>query len=157
MITRQRQNLGLTRSRGAELESEITLTKSVALSVGYQFVDATVVSFPANRALVGLQIPQVSPHQFTFQARYARGRWTLAAQGRASSNQFDDDLNQLPLGSYFTSDLLLSRRLNPHVTLFTSFENFFNQRYLVARTPIPSLGPPLLWQIGARVTWPHRQ
>jgi iron complex outermembrane receptor protein len=156
LITRQRQNLGLTRSRGVEVESEITLSKSVALSAGYQFVDATVVSFPTNRSREGLQIAQVSPHQFTFQTRYLRGPWTLAAQGRASSSQFDDDLNQLPLGSYFTADLLLSRRVTSKLTLFASCENLFNQRYMVARTPVPSLGPPLLWQIGARVNLARR-
>src|SRR5262249_14367929 len=64
LITNQRQNLGRTRSRGVEADAEWHF-KNIDLRTGYQFVDATVVSFPSNRKLEGLQLPQVAPHQFT--------------------------------------------------------------------------------------------
>ncbi len=72
LITQQRQNLGETRSRGIELEAEGSLTRSVTLSGGYQFVDATVTSFPGDALLVGLLVPHVPRHDLTFQARYSR-------------------------------------------------------------------------------------
>ena len=62
LITQQRQNLGETRSRGAELDAEARLTSTVTLSGGLQYVDATVTSFPANTQLVGLLVPHVPRH-----------------------------------------------------------------------------------------------
>jgi outer membrane receptor protein involved in Fe transport len=66
LITRQRQNLGRTRSRGLEIEVEARLKNFWKLTAGYLFADAIVVRFPANTALEGLSIPQVPRQQFTF-------------------------------------------------------------------------------------------
>jgi outer membrane receptor protein involved in Fe transport len=151
LITRQRQNLGRTRSRGVEIETSARIGNSVVVSGGYQFIDATVVRFPANTALEGLLIPQVPRHLFTFQARYSNPRIvTLAFQGRASSQQFDDDQNLLPLDRYFTLDALVSRRLVEGIEAFAAFENLTGQRYEVGRTPVTTLGPPALVRAGLR-------
>jgi outer membrane receptor protein involved in Fe transport len=152
LITRQRQNLGRTRSRGVELQGETNLSKSFNLTASYLFADATVVEFPSNTTLEGLRLPQVPRHQFTFQARYVNpARITVGLQGRASSAQFDDDLNQFRLGSYFTLDALVSRRLNHHLEVFGAVENVFNQRYEVGKTPVTTLGPPILARGGIRL------
>jgi outer membrane receptor protein involved in Fe transport len=157
LITRQRQNLGRTRSRGVEIESEARIGNSVVFSAGYQFLDATVVSFPANTGLEGLWIPQVPRHLFTFQARYSNRRLlTLALQGRASSKQFDDDQNLLPLDPYFTLDAMVSRDLGYGMEVFGALENLTGQRYEVGRTPVTTLGPPLLGRVGLRFTFPRR-
>jgi len=151
LILRQRQNLGRTRSRGVEFETEARITDTVSLSGGYQFVDATVVKFPANTSLEGLLIPQVPRHIFTFQARYANPRrLTLAIQGRIASTQFDDDQNLLPLDKYFTLDLFASRALGREVEFFGALENLTGQRYEVGRTPVVTLGPPVLARVGIR-------
>jgi hypothetical protein len=42
------------------------------------------------------------------------------------------------------------------VELFAAAENIFNQRYTVGRTPVETLGPPLLARIGIRLTLPAR-
>ena len=152
LITRQRQNLGSTQSRGVELEAEARLSKSVAISGGYQFVDATVLSFPANRALEGLRIPLVPRHQFTFQARYSKpGRWTLAFQGRAAGAEFDDDQNLLRLDRFFVLDAWVSRSITSSLELFAAAENLFNQRYAIGRTPIKTIGPPVLVNLGLQL------
>src|SRR5436190_1029085 len=152
LITRQRQNLGRTRSRGVELQGETNLSRSLNLSASYLFADATVIEFPPNTMLEGLRLPQVPRHQFTFQARYVNpSRITVGLQGRASSSQFDDDLNQFRLGSYFTLDAHVSRRLNHHLEVFVAFENVFNQRYEVGKTPVTTLGPPILARGGIRL------
>lgn len=152
LITRQRQNLGRTRSRGVELQSEMQLNRNWDLSASYLFAHATVIEFPVNQVLEGLWIPQVPRHQFTFQTRYMNPRvFTVALQGRASSSQFDDDLNQFRLASYFTLDVLVSRRINEKVELFAAVENVFNQRYEVGKTPVTTLGPPILVRGGIRV------
>jgi outer membrane receptor protein involved in Fe transport len=151
LITRQRQNLGRTRSRGIEIEADARISSSVSISGGYQFVDASVVSFPANTSLEGLLIPQVARHQLTFQARYSNPSiCTLAFQGRAVGAQFDDDQNLLKLEPFFALDGLVSRRLGHGVEVFAAAENLFNQRYDIGRTPVLTLGPPILARVGLR-------
>jgi outer membrane receptor protein involved in Fe transport len=157
LITRQRRNLGRTRSRGVEFEAEARLTDSVALTGGYLFANATVLEFPANRALEGLLIPQVPRHQMTVQFRYANPSIiTAAVQGRAVGVQFDDDQNLLKLDKFFTLDLFVSRNLTHGVELFAAFENLFDQKYDIGRTPVRTLGPPLLARVGFRLNFGAR-
>ena len=144
LITRQRQNLGQTRSRGIELQAEARMNNRWDFSAGYLLADATVVKFPANTSLEGLLIPQVARHQFTFQARYANPSIvTVGLQGRAASSQFDDDQNLFRLGAYFNLDASVSRRLSHQWEIFCAIENLFNQRYEVGKTPVTTLGPPI--------------
>jgi outer membrane receptor protein involved in Fe transport len=151
LITRQRQNLGRTRSRGVEIETEARVTHSLTITGGYQFIDATVLKFPANTSLEGLLIPQVPRHLLTFQTRYSNPRlFTLAFQGRAVGEQFDDDQNLLSLDRYFTLDAFAARSLGRGVEVFGAFENLTGQRYDVGRTPVRTIGPPLLARIGIR-------
>ncbi|HCX28401.1 MAG TPA: hypothetical protein DHU55_01305 [Blastocatellia bacterium] len=152
LITRQRQNLGRTRSCGVEAEAEARLNQHWKLSAGYLLADATVVRFPANITLEGLMVPQVARHQFTFQTSYANPSVaTVALQGRASSSQFDDDQNLFRLGSYFTLDAFVSRQVTRSLTAFFAAENIFNQRYEVGKTPVTTLGPPVLVRAGIRI------
>lgn len=152
LITRQRQNLGRTRSRGVEIEGEAHVTNRLTISGGYLLADATVLSFPANRALEGLLIPQVARHQLTFQARYVNPSLiTFGFQGRAHGAQFDDDQNRFRLEKYFTLDALASRRITRHLEGFAAFENIFNQRYSVGLTPVRTVGAPRLMRFGIRL------
>jgi outer membrane receptor protein involved in Fe transport len=153
LITRQRQNLGRTRSRGVEIETEARITSTVTISGGYQYVDASVLRFPANTSLEGLLIPQVPRHLLTFQARYSNPRrLTFSFQGRAGGSQFDDDQNLLRLDRYFTLDAFASRSLGHGVEVFGAFENLTGQRYDIGRTPVRTVGPPLLARVGLRFT-----
>lgn len=152
LITRQRQNLGRTRSRGVELQSDANLSRHWVLSGAYLFADARVIEFPSNSALEGLWLPQVPRHQFTVQTRYDNPSMiAIGLQARASSSQFDDDQNQFRLSSYFTLDAMVSRRLSKRLEIFGAVENVFNQRYEVGKTPITTLGPPILFRVGMRI------
>jgi len=154
LITNQRQHLGRTRSRGVEANAAFHY-KDFDLSAGYQFVDATVASFSANPLLVGLQLPQIAPHQFTFQGSYQmHGGWSFAVQGRASSSQFEDDLNLLPLDSFFQFDTYVTKRLPHNMTSFVAIENLLDSRMVIGRTPVPTLGPPLLFRAGFKMRFP---
>ena len=151
LITRQRQNLGRTRSLGMELDAEARLTKHLEFSGGYQYVAATVQSFPANAALVGMDLPQVPRNQFTVQARYWHpSSVVLSVEGRFVGQQYDDDQNQFLLPRFFALDLLAARSLGHGVEIFAAFENLFDQRYYVALTPTPMLGPPIQVRGGLR-------
>jgi outer membrane receptor protein involved in Fe transport len=163
LITRQRQNLGSTRSQGVELEASGRLSTSVTLSGGYEYTDATVTSFtvdPAlaglNPSLVGLDVPQVPRHQFTFQASYSRPFVLLGLQGRFGGNQFDDDQNTLLLRRYFVLDASASHSLRHGIELFVAVENLTNRRYDVGRTPVLTVGPPILVRAGLRLQFGAR-
>src|SRR5262249_10014404 len=151
-IVRQRQNLGSSRSRGAEINATARISNSVSISGGYEFIDASVLSFRANRSLVGNQIPQVPRHEFTVQATYSNPSiLTLSTQGRFVGDQFDDDANSFLLGRYFSVDLLASRGVGHGIEVFGAVENLLNQRYAVALTPTQTIGPPTLVRAGIRV------
>lgn len=152
LITRQRQNLGRLRSRGVSFDGEFRLSSSLVVSGGYQFADAIVLSFPANPALQGLDVPQVPRHQGTLQLRYANPRrFTLGIQGRATSGQFEDDQNLLRLGSYAVFDAFLSRSFGRDLEVFAAAENLFNQRYTIWRTPVRTIAAPVLARLGIRL------
>ncbi len=157
LITRQRQNLGRTRSRGLELDGVVHPTHSIQLSVGYVYTDATVLHFPANTLLQGLDIPQVPRHTFTWEARYSNPKYLLLSlQGRFVGRQFDDDQNLFPLDSFNVVDMLVARSITNHFELFFAAENLLNQQYMVARTPITNLGSPILVRAGIRLNFPPR-
>jgi outer membrane receptor protein involved in Fe transport len=152
LITRQRQNLGRTRSRGVEIESEARFGERWTISGGYLFADASVLRFPANRVLEGLLIPQVARHQLTLQMRYAHPTLVnVSLQARATGAQFDDDQNRFRLDRYFTLDAFASRQLARNIELFVAVENLLNQRYEIGRTPVTTLSPPLLARVGFRL------
>jgi outer membrane receptor protein involved in Fe transport len=147
LITRQRQNLGRTRSRGVELEVESEPVRNLNISGAYMFVSAKVLQ---------LSLPQVPRHQFTIQARYSPRYYAFGMQARGASNQFDDDQNVFRLGKYSTIDAFVSRKLKHGVEVFATAENLFNQNYAVGRTPITTIGAPRLVRIGLRFSAPLR-
>jgi len=156
LITRQRTNLGAIGATGVELQSQFQLTSRFTIDSGYQFANSKVLSFPANRSLEGLNVPQYARHQGTLGIRYGFGRgWMAAIQARASSRQFEDDQNLLPLGGYFTFDSYASAPLTKGLQLFVALENVVNRQYLIGRTPTPLVAPPITGRIGLRLTWPR--
>ncbi len=155
LITRERENLGRTRSRGLELDGVVHVSRDVQVSAGYTYTGATVLQSPANRGLIGLNIPQVPRNQFTWEARYWNpSRLLLSLQGRFIGHQFDDDQNQLPLNSFYAMDLLVGKSVTRHLQIYAAAENITNERYQVARTPIVNIGPPLLFRVGMRLDFP---
>jgi outer membrane receptor protein involved in Fe transport len=151
LITRQRQNLGELRSRGVEAGAEFKVNRAVWVSASYQFLDATVVGFSVDPSLVGNMIPLVPRHEFTFETTWsAPQRLNVAVQGRTASNEFDDDQNLLPLGSYLTLSATVSRSLRKGFTVFAAGENLTNDEYAIARTPVVNLASPALVRVGLR-------
>ena len=154
LITRQRQNLGTTRSCGVEADSQFRPTQDLEFSAGYLFVDARVKSFSADRSLEGLRVPQVAKNQFTFQARYSDPRVaTIAFQFRAADAQFDDDQNLFRLAGFATVDAFLSRRLTGSLEIYLAAENIFDERIESARTPVLTLASPRTIRIGIKLNF----
>lgn len=150
-IVRARENIGRSRAPGFEIDAIAHFTRTFDLSLGYQFVAATVDSDPANPALVGLWIAQVPRNVLTFQARYLNPtRINISANGRMVGKQFDDDQNMFPLGRFFVLDVMAWRSIGAGVELFTAAENLFNVKYATAATPVTQLGLPITARFGLR-------
>jgi iron complex outermembrane receptor protein len=152
LITRQRQNLGAIRARGIELSAITKFARHWEIAGEYLLTDSTVLSFPANRSLEGLLVPQVPRHQFNFQVTYANAKWLVGTQGRFVSRQFDDDQNTLPLRKFFTIDAEASRAVSERVRLFVAFQNLNGSRYEISSTPVFTVGPPVLVRGGIRLS-----
>jgi len=151
LITRQRQNLGRIRALGIEVSALVSLSKGLRLSAEYLLTDSTVVSFPADVALKGLKVPQVPKDQLNIQLSYTRHNWITGLQGRFVGRQFDDDQNVLPLAGFFNLDAEISRRVSRHLKVFAAAQNLTGVRYQTGRTPVLTVGPPLLARVGIRI------
>lgn len=157
LITRERQNVGSTLSRGIELELEARPTGEVNLNASYQFVDATISDFPAAPDIVGRRLPQVPRHSFAAQALYRfRERWKFSTQLRATSSQFEDDRNSLRLRKLFTADARVSYQFPYFIEVFAAVENVFDSRYDIALTPVRSVAAPRSFRVGLRFDLPKR-
>jgi outer membrane receptor protein involved in Fe transport len=152
LITRQRQNIGRSRSRGLELDAEWRPRTSVSAAAGYLFADATVLRFLPDPSLEGLRVPQVPRHLLTLSARWhpANG-WRASAQARWSASQYDDDRNLFLLEPFWAIDALVSRAVGSKVELFAAGENLLGDRWDVGRTPVRTIGPPRSLRAGLRL------
>jgi outer membrane receptor protein involved in Fe transport len=151
LITRQRRNLGRTRSQGVELEGTARMGDRWTLSGGYLFSDSTVASARAEPDLEGLRLAQVPEQQASAQLRVSDPRLgTLGLQARWTGDQFDDDRNALRLRSFTTVDALVSHPLVRGLEVFAAGENLLDQRIETGRTPVLTLGPPRTVRVGLR-------
>jgi outer membrane receptor protein involved in Fe transport len=148
LITRRRQNLGSTQTRGLELESDWRIADRWRISTGYLFSNANVTS----GTLDGKQLPQTPRNQVSLQAVFTPHRGTVALQGRWSAMQFDDDLNQFPLRGYTAVDLFASWPLRNATAITFSGENLLNRRIEVSATPVITLDAPRTIRLGVRYT-----
>jgi outer membrane receptor protein involved in Fe transport len=157
LITRQRRNLGRTRSRGLETEATAR-TGHWTLSGGYLYTDARVESAPGESALAGLRLPQVPRHQVSLQMRFDDPRLAaVGLQARWSGGQYDDDLNQFRLRSFTTLDAFVERSLGRGLSLFAAAENLLDERVDIGRTPVRTVGPPRMVRVGVRVSGPRAE
>jgi len=165
-VLRQKENLGRIRSRGLELDGVAHISRDIQISAGYEFTDATVVNYtvpPGEVSLLGKKVAQVPQNVFTWEARYWNpSRIMLSVQGRFVGNQYDDDQNLYPLGSFYTMDLQVGRNLTRNLEIFAAAENILDHRYNVANTPTASgslfnIGPPILYRVGLRLNFPQER
>ena len=156
LIVRMRENLGETRAWGFQAGADVRITNRISLAGTYQRIDSTVVSFPANPALVGNMVPLVPRNEFAFQGTWAAPKqFFVAIQGRTASNEYDDDQNLLPLGAYFVLSATVSHPLPKGFDIFFQGENLTNDQYNIGRTPVVTLGQPILVRGGLR--WHSRK
>ena len=153
-ITNLRQNLGQIQSQGADLRVRLYDGHAVSAAVGYQYAHAVVTEFSAQPSLVGAWIPNVPRQSVTAQLRAQRARWGEATVAlRASGLAYDDSSNIYPLHRFVLMDVYGQHVFPRGWTAFVSVQNLFNERPEVARTPLLTLGNPVLAQGGVRFGW----
>lgn len=154
-ITNKRENLGQIVSQGMDAAVRVGGAGAISGTVEYQYANATVTSFSAAPALVGLWIPEVPRHTVTAQLRFARAPWgTLVLAERASGRAYDDSSNQFELRPFSELNLYADHTFRGGFEVFVSVQNALDQRADAARTPVLSLGTPATVEGGLRFSWP---
>ena len=141
-ITRQRRNLGESRSVGAELDGEWRFARDWKAAAVLMVVDATI----RDGELRGNRVPQVPRFQASGQLSWRN----LGMQVRWSSMQFDDDRNALDLASYLVADAFASWPIRDGLAATLAIENLFDEDVEVSATPVVTLGTPRAWRVGLR-------
>lgn len=141
LITRQRDNAGGARVRGAEALARWRR--------GALFSEAAWLMADA-RFLTGERIPQTAHHQGSFLAGWQRGGTAVAAGLRASAAQFEDDRNLFLLPGFALWQAAARQRIGAGVELHAAVENAANRRVIAGFSPGPLTGSPRLWRLGLR-------
>lgn len=148
-ILRQRRNLGEVEVPGFEAEGNVSWGNRLRLRGAYLFSNPTVES-------TGRRLPQVPRHQATLRLA-ATGPWRLSwtVEGRWSSEAFEDDLEQLPLGEVWQVDAAITVPLRDGLAVTLAAENLMDGAVIVGRLPEERLGEPrtvwlgLSWRRGS--------
>ena len=148
-ITAQRENLGQIRSRGVSIDAEAQPLPWLTVTGGYQFANATVTQYKPNPVLLGKWIPQVAHNVATAQVQVAKPKiGLLRMEGRVSGHQFDDDANAFRLSGFFQLDGYASHSFQHGFEVYAEGQNLLDRTIQAGRTPVLTLGTPLIGTIG---------
>jgi len=143
-----RQNLGSARVLGLELEATWRPFSPLRLSLGWTFTDAKATSSDVE----GRTLPQDPRHRLVAAASFSDARWAdIDLAVRWTSDQFEDDRNQLRLPGFAVVDVSVSRAVFPGWSAFIAAENLLDRRYLAGlQGGVATLGQPLFIRAGLR-------
>jgi outer membrane receptor protein involved in Fe transport len=147
----KRENLGQLTSTGLSLEWNLQPVRFLTLTGGYQLAFSTVTKFQADPTLVGKWTPQVPRNMATMQALFQRDGWGVFSVAlRTSGQQYDDSANQYRLAPYAQMDLYAAHWFGRRWQLYMASTNVLNQPFQAGKTPILTLGAPVVVLGGIR-------
>jgi outer membrane receptor protein involved in Fe transport len=146
LITRQRDNAASALSRGAEV-SATHRRGPWLMQASWLWADS---SFSTSARL-----PQVPRNQGSAMLTWTKGGTIVSGGLRASSLQFEDDLNTFILPGFAVWHLSAQTHIKGPLSATFAMENAFNREYLAGYTPAPLLAAPRLWRAGLRFELPH--
>jgi outer membrane cobalamin receptor len=146
LITRQRDNAAGALSRGVEVAA--THRRGPWLAQASWLYASTAFS-------TQLRLPQVPRNQGSAMLTWTRSRNAISGGLRASSLQFEDDLNTFILPGFAVWHLSAKHHLAGPLSATFAVENAFNREYLAGYTPTPMLASPRLWRAGLRLDFPR--
>ncbi len=150
---RTRNNTGLTRTVGAELEILYQVWRDVTLSGSYLYSDSEVVRAPTHAEIVGDHVTQVPPHSFTLSGRYSNPAIiSFLVEGRFVDAQYEDAENQDRLRSYFLVLASATRDLPWfNSQIYVAAQNLADRTYDVDRGGgVLKVGTPFMAHAGFR-------
>jgi outer membrane receptor protein involved in Fe transport len=155
LLLAQRQNIGRTRTVGAETDVTWRASPYFAATVGYAYADSTITSFPGNPSREGNFVPNVSRHQVVMGVTVGRPDIVeVTIQGRYLSRQYVDDANQQPVADFVVVDASIQKPIAKGIRMFLNGENLTDRQYIATQTgPVKTLGAPLLVMGGMRVEY----
>jgi outer membrane receptor protein involved in Fe transport len=127
----RRENVGRTRSRGAEAVLAVHPTHALRIVASYDYDDARITAAP-NPASVGTRVPRVPLQRATLRAIYsapAVGELSVMARYEGAETA----LSGASLAPFVVVDLQARRTLVREVALYLAVENVTDREYLVDR------------------------
>jgi outer membrane receptor protein involved in Fe transport len=151
---RQKQNLGTARIRGIEAGADWQIAPHWSVGAAYTFVDSRVTDAPGNPQLVGKELPQDPRNRASLSASFDDPRLlTVNAQLIYIGQQYEDDLNNLPMGEVFLVDVFAAWHVARFLDLYAAVQNLFDKTYLVGRAGVDTVGQPRFIHGGVRVAF----
>jgi outer membrane receptor protein involved in Fe transport len=150
---RQRQGVDRTRSRGIETEATLRLHPKLLATGAYLFVDSRIRRADLQPELKGKRLPQIARHQLNLGLIFSDADLVDAqVHWRYIGRQFEDPLNQKPLGGFAVLDLAVSRILYPNLEVFLRGENVLDKTYEVgvSGAGVVTIGTPRRLGLGLR-------
>lgn len=144
LITRQRDNAGSATVRGAEAAVTGEFGRWLA-EFSWLLADSRFAS--------GLRIPQIPKNQGNALLTWRRNGTLLTGGLRASSLQFEDDLNRFGLPGFAVWHLSARQPLARGLAATMTLENAFDREVVAGYSPTPLLGPPRQVRLGLRWDW----
>jgi outer membrane receptor protein involved in Fe transport len=149
---RQRQNLGRARIRGVEADAGWRFARGWTANAAWTFVDPTITSAPGQPQLVGKQLPQDPRHRASLSLAFDDPSLVTAnAQLRYLGSRSEDDLNALPMGGVLLLDIFASWHATRNLDVFLAVQNLLDERYLVGRAGVDTVGQPRFLHGGLRI------
>jgi outer membrane receptor protein involved in Fe transport len=153
-VCRQRRNLESLRTTGIELELQIQPAAAWTLSSSYLWNPTRIGSGSSNPELEGKHGARSPEHAFTGSLRWADPALAdISFVARWVGRRYEDDLNSLPLASFFVLDGRAERAIGARWRLFAAVENLFDNEYETSRalSGLVRVGGPRLLRGGIRV------
>jgi outer membrane receptor protein involved in Fe transport len=159
LVTRRRENLGAATARGLELDARLAVREHWTLRFAYAWLDSFIREAVPGfdpQATIGNRLPQVPTYRAHGSLSYrAAPGWAASLQIAAVGEQFEDDLNELPLAGAVTVGAALEVPLIDAVRLTLRAENLFDEDVEVRRAPVVVYGAPRLVYMGVTLGWPR--
>jgi outer membrane receptor protein involved in Fe transport len=145
-VLRQRRNLDRVEVPGVETKVLWQMARDWRVRAQYLYTYPTVARAAEAPQLQGRLLAQAPQHVAVAAVEWAHERWQAVAQVRYVGQQFEDDLNTLPLAHFATVDLSLGYDFNAHLGGSIKVENLLDTETEVGKTAsgLVNIGAPRL-------------
>ena len=152
LVSRRRENLGSVTARGIEINSSLDFDEHWTVSTSYAWLDSFVrEAIPGSNqtTTVGNRLPQVPTYRTRVTLwHYSDQGWAGSLSIGAIGEQFEDDLNLLPLAAARLVDGSIEIPLTDAAQFTIRAENIFNEAVEIRRAPVLAYGAPRLVYAG---------